>query len=167
MAAPLTTVGPISVPDQEHALKQTDSKQSVHFQEFAEGSQATSIFSELSRKQTARKYWKVCNFPPCSRRCLGTDKLQAALFCMISGLAACMDGFQTKIPGSIIANRGFINQFGRSSDPLAAVTAMLTPLGTQTDAAGLSKLDPLHIAAWGGIYQGGVRASPSSLSFEC
>lgn len=114
MAAPLTTVGPIAVAEQEHVLKQTDSKQSIHFQEFAEGSQATSIFSELSRKQTARKYWKVCDLSPWSRWCLVADKTQAALFCMISGLAACMDGFQTKIPGSIIANRGFINQFGGS-----------------------------------------------------
>jgi hypothetical protein len=40
------------------------------------------------------------------------DLRQAVGFCMISALAACMDGFQTKIPGSIIANRGFINQFG-------------------------------------------------------
>jgi hypothetical protein len=40
-----------------------------------------------------------------------TDE-QTVGFCMISALAACMDGFQTKIPGSIIANRGFIDQFG-------------------------------------------------------
>lgn len=37
---------------------------------------------------------------------------QTIAFCLISALAACMDGFQTKIPGSLIANRGFINQFG-------------------------------------------------------
>lgn len=29
-------------------------------------------------------------------------------------------------------------------------------VGTLTDADGLPRLDPLHVAAWGGIYQGGV-----------
>jgi hypothetical protein len=43
---------------------------------------------------------------------------KAVGFCMISALAACMDGFQTKIPGSIIANRGFINQFGALLNPV-------------------------------------------------
>lgn len=35
-------------------------------------------------------------------------------------------------------------------------TSTLIATGTQTDAEGLTMLDPMHIAAWGGIYQGGV-----------
>ena len=78
---------------------------------------------------------------------------QAVLFCMISALAAAMDGFQTKIPGSISANRGFINQFGEYP-PLFINVILIT--GTVTDKSGLLQLDAQHIAAWGGIFQGGV-----------
>jgi len=116
--APLAAINPH---DQQHELKLTTSKQSVQALEYQEENEVTSIFSELGRVQTAKKYW------------------MAVCFCMISALAACMDGFQTKIPGSIIANRGFINQFG-----------------TITGKDGLLQLDPQHIAAWGGIFQGGV-----------
>lgn len=108
MSFPLSSVVP---QDQIHALKQTTSKQSIQANEYMhEGPETTSIFSELNRKQTARKYWKVCLEG--RESCNSADDRQAIIFCMISGLAACMDGFQTKIPGSIIANRGFINQFG-------------------------------------------------------
>lgn len=35
------------------------------------------------------------------------------------------------------------------------VRLVLIP-GTQVDAKGLAKLDPLHVSAWAGIFQGGV-----------
>lgn len=58
MAAPLMAVTPR---EQEHelTLKPTDTKHSVQAHEYMEGQEVTSIFSELNRKQTARKYWKV------------------------------------------------------------------------------------------------------------
>ena len=106
---PLSAINPH---DQQHELKLTTSKQSVQAIEYQEENEVTSIFSELGRVQTAKKYWRV------SRLQLSVGSFaynQAVLFCMISALAAAMDGFQTKIPGSIIANRGFINQFGEHS----------------------------------------------------
>lgn len=35
-------------------------------------------------------------------------------------------------------------------------STLIHPQGTKTDANGLAMLDPFHIAAWGGIFQGGV-----------
>lgn len=106
MSVPIQAIAPR---EQEHELKRVDSKASVQANEYPEQPEVTSIFSELNRKQTARKYWKVHS---CCVSCCALADGQAVLFCMTAGLAACMDGFQTKIPGSIIANRGFINQFG-------------------------------------------------------
>ena len=109
---PLSAINPH---DQQHELKLTTSKQSIQAIEYQEENEVTSIFSELGRVQTAKKYWMV------SRLQLSIGNIaydQAVLFCMISALAAAMDGFQTKIPGSIIANRGFINQFGACLPPL-------------------------------------------------
>lgn len=57
MSVPLAAVVP---QEQVHALKQTSSKQSIQANEYmTDGLETTSIFSELNRKQTARKYWKV------------------------------------------------------------------------------------------------------------
>ncbi len=50
---------------------------------------------------------------------------------------ACMEGFNLTIPGNIIANQGFIQQFG-----------------TVITSTGAIALDPYHIAMWGGIQQG-------------
>lgn len=58
----------------------------------------------------------------------------AAGTCLLSAFGALSDGFQLSIPGSIIANQGFINQFGTDG------------LGT----GGAKALDPQHVAAWGG-----------------
>jgi hypothetical protein len=108
MSAPLP-LSAINPHDQQHELKLTTSKQSVQAIEYQEENEVTSIFSELGRVQTAKKYWMESSL----QMMVGSLAYnQAVLFCMISALAACMDGFQTKIPGSIIANRGFINQFG-------------------------------------------------------
>lgn len=113
MTAPAPLAG-INPTDQQHELKLTTSKQSIQALEYQEQHNVTSIFSELGRKQTAKKFWKVSEHFTSRSSCQWL-MIQAVLFCMISALAACMDGFQTKIPGSIIANRGFINQFGKDS----------------------------------------------------
>jgi hypothetical protein len=45
--------------DQHNELKLTASKQSIQALEYQDQPEVTSIFSELGRKQTARKYWMV------------------------------------------------------------------------------------------------------------
>jgi len=54
--APLAAINPH---DQQHELKLTTSKQSVQALEYQEENEVTSIFSELGRVQTAKKYWMV------------------------------------------------------------------------------------------------------------
>ena len=56
MSVPIQAIAPRA---QEHELKHVDTKASVQANEYAEQPEVTSIFSELNRMQTARKYWKV------------------------------------------------------------------------------------------------------------
>lgn len=56
------------------------------------------------------------------------------LICVGVDLCAMGDGYQFKMPGNIVALRGFINQMG-----------YLGPAGTYV-------LGPQHVAAWGGEY---------------
>jgi hypothetical protein len=55
-SAPLASINPH---DQQHALKLVSSKHSVQAIEYQEENEITSIFSELGRVQTAKKYWMV------------------------------------------------------------------------------------------------------------
>lgn len=57
---------------------------------------------------------------------------KAMAICFGVGLCAMGDGYQYKMPGNIVALPGFIRQMGFQ------------------DAAGVWKLDPQHVAAWGG-----------------
>lgn len=45
--------------DQQQELKLTTSKQSIQALEYQDENEVTSIFSELGRVQTAKKYWMV------------------------------------------------------------------------------------------------------------
>ncbi|GFZ51067.1 hypothetical protein JCM24511_08825 [Saitozyma sp. JCM 24511] len=79
-----------------------------------------SDFVNLNRLQTLRKFWKV------------------TLFAFMVSFGATLDGFHQTIPGNIIANPGFIQQFG-----------------TVVGANGQLALDALHVSAWGGVLSGG------------
>lgn len=61
---------------------------------------------------------------------------KAMLICVGVALCAMGDGYQFKMPGNIVALRGFINQMGYPG-----------PAGTYV-------LNPQHVAAWGGVYTG-------------
>ncbi|KAH8898754.1 general substrate transporter [Thozetella sp. PMI_491] len=54
------------------------------------------------------------------------------------GICAMGDGYQYKMPGNIVALKGFIQQMGHQ------------------DAKGAYVLDPNHVAAWGGTYAGAL-----------
>ncbi|WWC69298.1 uncharacterized protein I206_103236 [Kwoniella pini CBS 10737] len=58
----------------------------------------TTAFAGLTRIQAIRKFWR------------------ASLFCMITAFGVIMDGYQTSLPGSVLANAGFIKQFGTVVD---------------------------------------------------
>lgn len=106
-----TELKAIAPTEQLHELARANSKASIEKIEHVEP-YVVSAFHGLTRQQTVRTYWKVSDVSHWKSR----NRLirQAVLFCLFASVAAAMDGFQTKIPGSIIANRGFINQFGGS-----------------------------------------------------
>ncbi|WVW80729.1 hypothetical protein I302_102715 [Kwoniella bestiolae CBS 10118] len=79
-----------------------------------------SKFAHLNKKQTLRVFWKT------------------VLYAFAVGLGALFDGFAIVIPGSIVANQGFINTFS-----------------TLNNAKGVPILDPKVVGAWGGIQSGG------------
>ncbi|WRT67706.1 uncharacterized protein IL334_004678 [Kwoniella shivajii] len=58
-----------------------------------------TAFAGLSRIQAMRKFWRAC------------------LFCFITAFGVIMDGYQTSLPGSVLANAGFIKQFGTIVNP--------------------------------------------------
>lgn len=76
----------IAPTEQQQELARASSKESVQKIEDADP-YIVSVFYGLSRKQTVKKYWK------------------AVMFCLFASIAAGQDGYQVKIPGSIIANR--------------------------------------------------------------
>lgn len=76
----------------------------------------TPEYLTYSAGQTVRVFWR------------------AVLFCVLTGVGALFDGAVVSIPGLIIANAGFINQFG-----------------TITNAKGILELDALHVSAWGAV----------------
>ena len=54
------------------------------------------------------------------------------LMCFGTGVCAMGDGYQFKMPGNIVALRGFIDQMG------------------DKNASGVAVLNPQYVAAWGG-----------------
>ncbi|WWC89878.1 uncharacterized protein L201_004806 [Kwoniella dendrophila CBS 6074] len=58
-----------------------------------------TAFAGLTKMQAMRKFWRPC------------------LFCLITAFGVVMDGYQTSLPGSVLANAGFIKQFGTVHDP--------------------------------------------------
>lgn len=70
--------------------------------------------ADMSFSRTLRAHWK------------------AMVYCVAVGICAMGDGYQFKMPGNIVALRGFIDQMG------------------YPNAAGVKVLNPQHVAAWGG-----------------
>lgn len=60
---------------------------------------------------------------------------KAMLICLGAGICAMGDGYQFKMPGNIVALRGFIDQMG------------------SPNASGVYVLNPQHVALWGGEWQ--------------
>lgn len=48
------------------------------------------------------------------------DTQKAALYSVMALWGACMEGYNLTIPGNIVSNQGFINQFGESVISLPA-----------------------------------------------
>ncbi|WWD01250.1 hypothetical protein V866_008192 [Kwoniella sp. B9012] len=77
----------------------------------------TTAFAGLTRFQAMRKFWRACTF------------------CMITAFGVIMDGYQTSLPGSVLANAGFIKQFGTVVD----------------SATGALSVDAQYISMWSGL----------------
>ncbi|KAH3904725.1 hypothetical protein HBI56_213670 [Parastagonospora nodorum] len=84
----------------------------------AQDAPPVSAFATLTRAQCVRKFWRL----------------------YLSGLGACIAGlyagYANSVIGSIVANQGFINQYGTVKDP----------------ATGKLALNATHIALWGALY---------------
>ncbi|WVW82919.1 hypothetical protein I302_104933 [Kwoniella bestiolae CBS 10118] len=100
----------MSAPTQAHAeLERMDSKKDEVYTTSADAEGVhklgegyidhTTAFAGLSRIQAMRKFWRACTF------------------CMITAFGVIMDGYQTSLPGSVLANSGFIKQFGTVVNP--------------------------------------------------
>ncbi|KAH7353178.1 general substrate transporter [Pyrenochaeta sp. MPI-SDFR-AT-0127] len=77
-----------------------------------------SAFAAFTRAQCVRKFWRL---------------YMTGLGVTVAGLYA---GYANSVIGSIVANRGFINQYGTVRDPRTGVLA----------------LNATHIALWGALY---------------
>ncbi|ODO05600.1 hypothetical protein I350_04658 [Cryptococcus amylolentus CBS 6273] len=82
----------------------------------AEDEPVDTAFAGLNKMQAMRKFWRAC------------------LFCGITTFGVMMDGYQTSMPGSILANAGFIEQFG-----------------TKISSAGVKSLDAKYVSMWSGL----------------
>ncbi|ODN95257.1 hypothetical protein L198_04646 [Cryptococcus wingfieldii CBS 7118] len=82
----------------------------------AEDEPVDTAFAGLNKMQAMRKFWRAC------------------LFCGITTFGVMMDGYQTSMPGSILANAGFIEQFG-----------------TIISSAGVKSLDAKYVSMWSGL----------------
>ncbi|RSH77861.1 uncharacterized protein EHS24_002927 [Apiotrichum porosum] len=77
-----------------------------------------SAFRHLTQGEVVRMFWKT------------------TLFCQMALFIACADGFQYSLPGNLIAQTSFVEQFGRSV------------------VNGQPALNAKDVSAWGGIYSG-------------
>ncbi|TYJ58911.1 hypothetical protein B9479_000344 [Cryptococcus floricola] len=82
----------------------------------AEDEPVDTAFAGLNKMQAMRKFWRAC------------------LFCGITTFGVMMDGYQTSMPGSILANAGFIEQFG-----------------TKISSEGVKSLDAKYVSMWSGL----------------
>lgn len=80
-----------------------------------------TAFVGLSRLQSLRRFWRAC------------------FFCGVCVFGVLMDGFQYSLPGGVLANTGFIKQFGTVVDP----------------ATGALALDAQYISSWAGVAYAG------------
>lgn len=60
---------------------------------------------------------------------------KTVFICAIAGFCAATDGYQNTLSSSIIANKGFVAQFGGINDK------------------GKLALNPTHVSSWGGIFR--------------
>lgn len=60
---------------------------------------------------------------------------KTVLICTIAGFCAATDGYQNTLSASIIANKGFVQQFG------------------ELNAKGVMALVPKHVSTFGGIFR--------------
>ena len=60
---------------------------------------------------------------------------KTVLICALAGFCAATDGYQNTLSASIIANKGFVKQFGA------------------INAKGKLALNPTHVSSWGGIFR--------------
>ena len=81
-----------------------------------EVARAESEFVDLTKYQSVRIFWK------------------STLVCVLAMVAVLMDGYANQTPGNIIANAGFIKQFG-----------------TEYHADGSVYLNSHYVSLWGGL----------------
>jgi hypothetical protein len=60
---------------------------------------------------------------------------KTVLVCTIAGFCAATDGYQNTLSASVIANKGFVNQFG------------------ELNAKGKMALVPKHVSTFGGVFR--------------
>lgn len=87
---------------------------------------AVSAYITLGRLATARKFWKACLFCACA----AFGKFLSCMCLIVS--AAIFDGFAVTIPGSIVANQGFIQIFGTERGPTGAQIIPANQVGAWT-----------------------------------
>jgi hypothetical protein len=90
-----------------------------------------SLDSNMSFGQTVRLYWKPL------------------LMCLGTAICAMGDGYQFKMPGNIVALRGFVSSTYISSGESSVLTIKIDQMGSP-NAAGVNVLNPQHVAIWGG-----------------
>jgi len=91
-----------------------------------------SAYASLSALAVSRTFWKAWLFA--GMAAFGTFSIVR----LSSRSGATFDGYAVTIPGSIIANPGFVQAFG-----------------TATTGTGQLILDANHVGAWGGSQSGG------------
>ncbi|WVQ72838.1 hypothetical protein IAR50_002399 [Cryptococcus sp. DSM 104548] len=99
------------VGEEVHIYNVSDDKKPIE-----EDEAAITAFAGLTKVQAMRKFWRAC------------------LFCAITAFGVMMDGYQTSMPGSILANAGFIEQFG-----------------TVISSSGVKSLNAKYVSMWSGL----------------
>jgi SP family general alpha glucoside:H+ symporter-like MFS transporter len=88
--------------------------------------------NDVKKPDALLDYGDLSNHASWTFRQTVTRFRKAMLICFGAGICAMGDGYQFKMPGNIVALRGFINQMG------------------SPNASGVYVLNPQHVAAWGG-----------------
>lgn len=101
-----------------------DEAKAVNF--VIDNSHEVSNYANWTFWQTLKHFWK------------------AMAISFACGICAMGDGYQYKMPGNIVALKGFIKQ-----------------MGDLDEKTGTYKLDPQHVAAWGGEF------APEPIAEQC